>query len=97
MVCMSSRAALNPFPGAAGYVAAKGAVLGLVGALSAEYAEQGIRVNAVLPGVIDTPANREQQAGADRRGWTSPRKIAEVIEFLCGDESQAVTGAHLPV
>lgn len=97
IVCMSSRAALRPFSGAAGYITAKSAVLGLVGALAAEYAKDGIRTNALLPGVIDTPANRDAQPGSDRAGWVAPERIAETVVFLCGDESSAVNGAHLTV
>ena len=65
VVCVSSRAALRPFAGAAGYITAKAALLSLVDALAVEYRDDGIRVNAVLPSVIDTPANRA--APADRR------------------------------
>ncbi|MEU6642480.1 SDR family oxidoreductase [Saccharomonospora sp. NPDC046836] len=97
IVCMSSRAALHPFPGAAGYVTSKAAVLGLVGALDAEYSRRGIRVNAVLPNVIDTPANRASQPDADRSGWVAPEDIARVIAFLCGDASGIVSGAQVPV
>ncbi|PXY25994.1 oxidoreductase [Prauserella coralliicola] len=97
IVCMSSRAALHPFPGAAGYVTSKAAVLGLVGALDAEYSRRGIRVNAVLPSMIDTPANRASQPGADRSRWVSPERIAKVIAFLCGDDAGVVSGAHVPV
>ncbi|WP_307832051.1 SDR family oxidoreductase [Prauserella cavernicola] len=97
IVCMSSKAALHPFPGAAGYVTSKAAVLGLVGALDAEYSRRGIRVNAVLPSMIDTPANRASQPDADRSGWVSPERIAKVIAFLCGDESGVVSGAQVPV
>src|SRR5579859_969275 len=57
IVCVSSRAALRPFAGAAGYISAKAAVLAFVDALHAEYVADGLRVNAVLPSVIDTPAN----------------------------------------
>ncbi|MFF5986849.1 SDR family NAD(P)-dependent oxidoreductase [Prauserella flavalba] len=97
IVCMSSRAALHPFPGAAGYVTSKAAVLGLVGALDAEYSRRGVRVNAVLPSMIDTPANRASQPEADRSRWVSPERIAKVIAFLCGDDSGVVSGAHVPV
>jgi NAD(P)-dependent dehydrogenase (short-subunit alcohol dehydrogenase family) len=97
VVCVSSRSTRRPFSGAAGYLTAKTAVLGLVDALHAEYAHDRIRVNAVLPGTIDTPGNRAAQPDADRSGWTSPEAIAGVILFLCGDGGAAVSGAHLPV
>jgi NAD(P)-dependent dehydrogenase (short-subunit alcohol dehydrogenase family) len=97
IVCVSSRAALRPFPGAAGYVVAKAAVLALVDTLDAEYRKDGIRVNAVLPSVIDTPANRASMPDADFDRWVHPDEIARVIAFLCSDDASATSGAHLPV
>jgi len=97
VVCVSSRAALRPFPGAAGYVTGKAAVLALVDVLAVEYASDGIRANAVLPGVIDTPANRAAQPGADYSSWVTPDRIASVIRFLCEGSSDAISGAHVPV
>jgi NAD(P)-dependent dehydrogenase (short-subunit alcohol dehydrogenase family) len=97
IVCVSSRAALRPFPGAAGYVVSKAAVLALVDALDAEYRKDGIRVNAVLPSVIDTPFNRQSMPDADFDTWVHPDEIARVIAFLCSDAASATSGAHLPV
>jgi NAD(P)-dependent dehydrogenase (short-subunit alcohol dehydrogenase family) len=97
IVCVSSRAALRPFAGAAGYVTSKAAVLAFVDALAAEYTGDGIRVNAILPSVIDTPANRAAQPGADHSRWVSPEQIAATVHFLCGADSTAVGGAHIPV
>ncbi len=97
IVCVSSRAALRPFPGVAGYVTAKAAVLGFVDALDAEYRDDGIRVNAVLPSTIDTPANRRARPGADMSAWVAPEAIAEVIAFLCSDAAAPTSGAHIPV
>jgi NAD(P)-dependent dehydrogenase (short-subunit alcohol dehydrogenase family) len=97
LICVSSQSAKRPFAGAAGYLTAKTAVLGLVDALHAEYAGDGIRVNAILPGVIDTPANRASQPDSDRKGWTAPEDIAQSIAFLCDDRSAAVRGSHIAV
>lgn len=97
IVCVSSRAALRPFPGAAGYVAAKAAVLAFVAALASEYTADGIRANAIIPSIIDTPANRAGQPDADYSRWVSPEEIANVIAFLCSPESSAVSGAQVPV
>lgn len=97
VVCVSSRAAVQPFSGAAGYITGKAAVLALVDAMAAEYRDDGVRVNAVLPSVIDTPANRASQPDADYSTWVTPAQIAEVILFLCGDGSGVVSGAHVPV
>jgi NAD(P)-dependent dehydrogenase (short-subunit alcohol dehydrogenase family) len=97
IVCVSSRAARRPFPGAAGYVVSKAAVLALVDALDAEYRKDRIRVNAVLPSVIDTPFNRSSMPDADFDTWVAPEEIARVIRFLCSDDASVTSGAHLPV
>ncbi len=97
IVCVSTRAALRPFAGAAGYIASKAAVLAFVDALAAEYTGDGVRANAILPSVIDTPANRASQPDADHSLWVSPEQIAHVIRFLCAEDSAAISGAHIPV
>jgi NAD(P)-dependent dehydrogenase (short-subunit alcohol dehydrogenase family) len=97
IVCVSSRAARRPFAGAAGYIVAKAAVLSFVDVLHAEYGADGIRANAVLPSVIDTPANRRSNPGADHGRWVAPAQIAAVVRFLCEDGSAVVGGAHVPV
>lgn len=96
-VCVSARAALEPFSGAAAYATGKAAVLAFVKALDAEYLDAGVRANAVLPSVIDTPANREAMPDADHSKWVSPQEIARVIRFLCSDESAPVSGTGVPV
>jgi NAD(P)-dependent dehydrogenase (short-subunit alcohol dehydrogenase family) len=97
IVCVSSRAGVQPFAGAAGYITAKAAVLALVDAMATEYRDDGIRVNAILPSVIDTPANRAAMPKANHDTWVTPAEIARVILFLCGDNSGVISGAHLPV
>jgi NAD(P)-dependent dehydrogenase (short-subunit alcohol dehydrogenase family) len=94
---VSARPALRPFPGAAGYISAKAAVLALIQALDAEYKAHGIRCNAILPSVIDTPANREAMPNADHAKWVPPEQIAKVVRFLVSDDSKATTGAAVPV
>ncbi|MEP6952907.1 MAG: SDR family NAD(P)-dependent oxidoreductase [Solirubrobacteraceae bacterium] len=97
IVCVSSRAALQPFPGGAAYATAKGAVLTFVDALHAEYNDDGVRANAILPSIIDTPANRASMPDADPAAWVRPDEIARTILFLCSPESSALGGAHVPV
>lgn len=97
VVCVSSRAAVAPFAGAAGYIAAKAAVVAFAQAVAAEYRTAGVRCNAVLPSVIDTAANRAAQPDADHSRWVSPAQLATVIRFLAGDESAATSGAAVPV
>jgi len=97
IVCVSARAAVQPFGGAAAYITAKAAVLAFAQAVAAEYRNRGIRCNAVLPSVIDTPANRAAQPDADHSRWVAPAEIASVIRFLCSDESAPTSGAAIPV
>ena len=94
IVCTSSRSALRPYPGAAGYITAKAGVLAFVDALAVEYAKDNIRVNAILPGTIDTPANRRAMSG-DTSKWTPPARIAGVVRLLF--ENDGISGAHIPV
>ena len=96
-VGVSARTALRPYPGAAAYATSKAAVLALIQALDVEYRHDGIRANAVLPSVIDTPANRETQPGADHSKWVAPEQIAKVIRFLVSDDSAPTSGAAIPV
>ncbi len=97
IVCVSTRAVLRPFAGAAGYIASKTAVLAFVDSLAVEYTKDGVRTNAILPSVIDTPANRAGQPDADHSRWVKPDEIAAVIRFLCSDDSAPTSGAQIPV
>ncbi|MDX6659618.1 MAG: hypothetical protein QOJ55_440 [Solirubrobacteraceae bacterium] len=97
IVCVSTRAAVRPFSGAAGYISSKRAVIAFVEALAVEYRDDGVRANAVLPSVIDTPGNRASQPDADTTKWVSPERIAGVIAFLCSDDSEPTSGAAVPV
>jgi NAD(P)-dependent dehydrogenase (short-subunit alcohol dehydrogenase family) len=96
-VAVSARPALRPFPGAAAYIVSKAAVLSLVQTLDAEYRQDAIRANAILPSVIDTPANRAGQPDADHDKWVAPAEIAKVVRFLISDESAPISGASVPV
>jgi NAD(P)-dependent dehydrogenase (short-subunit alcohol dehydrogenase family) len=97
IVCMSSRSALYPFAGAAGYCASKAAVITFVQVVAREHAADGVRCNAVLPSMIDTPANRAAMPPDQHAKLTPPEQIAAVIRFLCSDESKPTTGAVIPV
>jgi NAD(P)-dependent dehydrogenase (short-subunit alcohol dehydrogenase family) len=96
-VGVSARPALRPFAGAAGYITSKAAVLAFIQALDAEYRDAGIRCNAILPSVIDTPANRAAQPNADYSKWVAPEAIAKVVRFLVSEDSAPTTGAAIPV
>jgi NAD(P)-dependent dehydrogenase (short-subunit alcohol dehydrogenase family) len=97
IVCIGAKAALQPFKGSPGYNVAKAAVLAFVRSLAVDYRDDGIRANAVLPSVIDTPANRESMPNADHSKWVPPAEIARVIRFLCSPDSTPTSGAAVPV
>lgn len=99
IVVLGSRAAARPWTsaGASAYAASKAAVVALAQAVAAEVLETGVRVNAVLPSTLDTPANRRAMPGADPAQWVSTESLAHVIEFLLSDGSKDVSGAALPV
>ncbi len=97
IVCVSSRAALQPFSGAAGYIASKAAVIAFAQAVSTEYRNDGIRCNAILPSVIDTPGNRASMPNADHERWVKPAEIAEVIADLLSPSTSPISGAAIPV
>ena len=97
IVCVGSRAALAPFAGAAGYIASKAAVIAYAQAVSKEYLDDGVRCNAILPSVIDTPANRAAMPSADHDRWVKPAEIAAVIAHLLSPASAPISGAAIPV
>jgi NAD(P)-dependent dehydrogenase (short-subunit alcohol dehydrogenase family) len=94
---MGTRAALTPFKGAAAYAASKAAVIAFAQAVAVDYRDDGVRANALLPSVIDTPANRAQMPNADHSNWVPPAAIAATIAFLCSDAGAATSGAAIPV
>jgi NAD(P)-dependent dehydrogenase (short-subunit alcohol dehydrogenase family) len=96
-VCVSARTALRPYPGGGAYSVAKASVLALVNALDVEYRKEGVRCNAILPSVIDTPANRESQPNADHSKWVKPEEIAKVVRFLVSDDAAPTSGGAVPV
>jgi NAD(P)-dependent dehydrogenase (short-subunit alcohol dehydrogenase family) len=96
IVCMGSRTALEPFGGAAGYAASKAAVIAFARTVAVECGGDGVRCNAVVPSIIDTPANRAASPDAVDR-MVPPEQIARVIRFLCSDDSAAINGVVVPV
>jgi NAD(P)-dependent dehydrogenase (short-subunit alcohol dehydrogenase family) len=96
LVFVSSRAALTGRKGHVPYAVSKAALLTLVEAIAEEYRGR-VRANAVLPGTIDTPANRAAMPDAKHDAWTAPAEIARVIVFLASGASATVSGAAVPV
>jgi NAD(P)-dependent dehydrogenase (short-subunit alcohol dehydrogenase family) len=96
-VGVAAKAAVSPGPGQAAYNTAKAGVLAFIRSLDADYRDQGLRANAILPSVIDTAANRASMPGADHSRWVSPDAIGAVVRHLVSEESAATTGAAIPV
>lgn len=99
VVLVGARPAARPYSGAgmAAYTASKAAVLALCEAVAAEVREAGVRVNTVMPSVIDTPRNRADMPELDPSRWVTPASLAGVVAFLLSDAARDISGAHLPV
>lgn len=97
IVNVGSRGALRGDAGVAAYSVAKAAVVRLTESLAAEGKAHGVRVNCVLPGTIDTAANREAMPGADPSKWVAPEALVDALLFLASPAARAITGVALPV
>lgn len=99
IVNVGARPGLEPRQGAgmSAYAASKAAVIALTQALAAEVAGDNILVNAVVPSIIDTPANRADMPTADHSSWPKPDQIAATIAFLASPDNQVTTGGAIPV
>lgn len=97
MVAIGARPALHGQAGLGAYSASKGALLRLVESMAAEHLSNRVRVNAVLPSIIDTPTNRLSMPHANPAAWVSPQSLAGVVLFLLSDWSRDITGASIPV
>ena len=97
IVNVAAKAALDHGAGASAYAASKAGALALMESLAAEVKGSGVRVNTILPSIIDTEANRAAMPKADFAKWPKPADIARVILFLCSDEAKVIHGASLPV
>ena len=99
VVVVGSRVVEQPWTsaGAAAYAASKSAVVALARAVAAEVLESGVRVNAILPSTMDTPANRAAMPKADPGKWVSLDSAAGVVAFLLSDAARDISGVALPV
>ena len=97
IIAIGSRAAEDPGPGVGAYSASKAALVSLIRTVAAENKDAGITANVILPGTMDTPANRKDMPGADLSQWVQPASVASLIVWLAGDAGKDVTGAVIPV
>lgn len=97
IVAIGSRAAEDPGPSVGAYSASKAALVSLVRTVALENKDAGITANVILPGTMDTPANRASMPGADTSTWVQPASVASLILWLAGDAGKDVTGAAIPV
>jgi len=97
IVNVAAKAALDHAAGATAYAASKAAALAMIDALAADVKGSGVRVNSILPSIIDTEANRRAMPNADFATWPKPEDIARVVLFLCSEEARVIHGAAIPV
>jgi NAD(P)-dependent dehydrogenase (short-subunit alcohol dehydrogenase family) len=97
IVNVAAKAAFDHGAGAAAYAASKAAAVAMMDSLAADVKGTGVRVNSILPSIIDTATNRRAMPNADFASWPKPEEIAQVILFLCSDNAAVVHGAAIPV
>ena len=97
IVNVSAKAAWDHAAGASAYAASKAAAIALMDSLAADLRGTGVRVNSILPSIIDTAANRLAMPQADFARWPKPEEIAQVVLFLLSDEARVIHGASIPV
>ena len=97
IVNVAAKAAFDHGAGASAYAASKAAAVALMDSLAADTRGTGVRVNSILPSIIDTAANRRAMPDANFDSWPKPGDIAQVILFLCSDAAKTIHGAAVPV
>jgi NAD(P)-dependent dehydrogenase (short-subunit alcohol dehydrogenase family) len=97
IINIAARAAIDPPGGAAEYAASKAAALALMQSLAADVVGSGVRVNTILPRIIDSEENRKALPKADHAKWTKAADIASLIVSLCGPDAKTMNGAAIPV
>ena len=97
IVNVAAKAAFDHGAGAAAYAASKAAAVAMMDSLAADVKGTGVRVNSILPSIIDTAVNRRAMPNADFAAWPKPEEIAQVILFVCSDKAAVIHGAAVPV
>jgi NAD(P)-dependent dehydrogenase (short-subunit alcohol dehydrogenase family) len=97
IVNVAAKAAVDHGAGAGAYAASKAAAVAMMNSLAGDVKGTGVRVNSILPSIIDTATNRKAMPDADFAVWPKPEDIANVVLFLCSDEARVIHGAAIPV
>jgi NAD(P)-dependent dehydrogenase (short-subunit alcohol dehydrogenase family) len=97
IVNVAAKAAFDHAAGGSAYAASKAAALALMDSLAADVKGTGLRVNSVLPSIMDTDANRKAMPDADFAKWPKTEDVARVILFLCSEDARVIHGAAVPV
>jgi len=97
LIAIGSRAAVEPGVGVGAYSASKAAMVSLIRTAALENKDAGLRANVILPGTMDTPANRKVMPNADFSRWVPPSAVADLILFLAGESGRDINGAVIPV
>jgi len=97
IIAIGSKAAVEPAAMAGVYAASKAALVSLIRTVAREYAGQHVSANVVLPGTMDTPANRSAMPHADYAKWVHPDQVAKLLVHLASDEAAQISGAVIPI
>lgn len=97
IIAIGSRQAVQPAAGAGAYSASKAALVSLVQTVAVENRDRNIRANVVLPGTMDTPANRVAMPNANFENWVQPSRVAELVIMLAGEVGSEITGTAIPI
>ena len=97
IIAIGSKAAVEPSPMAGVYAASKAALVSLIRTVARENSDRRITANVVLPGTMDTPANRAADPKADFSKWVHPSQVAKLLVYLMSDQASQVNGAVIPI
>ena len=97
ILAIGSRTAVDPQPMVGAYSASKAALVSLVQTIALENKDRGISANVILPGTMDTPANRAAMPGADPAKWVQPSQVASLLVHLASDDASQISGAVIPI
>jgi len=97
IIAIGSRSAVEPGAGVSAYSASKAAMVSLMKTVASENGDADLTANVILPGTMDTPANRKAMPGADFSKWVQPANVASLVLWLAGDAAKDISGAAIPI